>query len=131
MSFLAKLKLDGEEYNVLHCGFRFVQSTNTTGKPNAIPHGGNVNLVVESTGSTDVFDWMISAVQTKNGSITFYRRDNMSKLKTLEFSDGHCVDYYESFDHNGDHPMQITFTISAKELKLNESQYLNNWPDED
>jgi Hemolysin coregulated protein Hcp (TssD) len=129
MSFLAKLKLDGEEYNVLHCGFRFVQPTNVTGKPTAIPQGGNINLIVESTGTTDVFEWMISAVQTKNGEITFYRRDNMSKLKTLVFSEGHCVDYYESFDHNGAHPMQITFTISAKELKLNDSQFLNNWPE--
>lgn len=129
MSFLAKLNLDGEEYNVLHCGFRFIQSTDATGKPTAIPQGGNVNLVVESTGGTDVFDWMISAVQTKSGTITFYRRDNMSKLKTLEFSEGHCVDYYESFDHNGEHPMQITFTVSAKELKLNESQFVNNWPE--
>jgi Hemolysin coregulated protein Hcp (TssD) len=84
---------------------------------------------VESTGTTDVFEWMISAVQTKNGEVTFYRRDNMSKLKTLIFSEGHCVDYYESFDHNGAHPMQITFTISAKELKLNDSQFLNNWPE--
>jgi hypothetical protein len=128
MSFLAKLKLDGEEYNVLHCGFRFVQSTDATGKPTAIPQGGNINMIVESTGSTDVFDWMISAVQTKNGIITFYRRDNMSKLKTLDFSDGHCVDYYETFDHRGEHPMQITFTISARELKLNESPFVNNWP---
>jgi hypothetical protein len=131
MSFLAKLKLDGEEYNVLHCGYRFVQATDATGKPTAIPRGGNINMVVESTGATDVFDWMISPVQTKNGSITFFRRDNMSKLKTLDFTDGHCVDYYETFDHNGDHPMQITFTVSARELKLNESQFENNWPDEE
>lgn len=129
MSFLAKLLLDGEEHNVLHCGFRFVQTTDATGKPTAMPQGGNVNLIIESTGATDVFEWMTSPVQTKSGTITFYRRDNMSKLKTLAFTDGHCVDYYETFNHNGDHPMQINFTISAKEVKLNDAQYLNNWPE--
>jgi len=128
MSFIAKLKIDGEEMNVLHCGFRFTQVTDATGKPTAIPQGGNINLVVESTGGTELFDWMISATQTKNGTITFFRRDTNSKLKTLEFTDGHCVDYYETFDHIGDHPMQIQLTVSAREVKLNDSEFKNNWP---
>ena len=128
MSFIAKLKIDGEEMNVLHCGFRFTQVTDATGKPTAIPQGGNINLVVESSGGTELFDWMISPTQTKNGTITFFRRDTNSKLKTLEFTDGHCVDYYETFDHVGDHPMQIQLTVSAREVKLNDSEFKNNWP---
>ncbi len=128
MSFIAKLKLDGEEMNVLHCGFRFSQGTDATGKPTAIPKGGTIDLLVESTGSTDLFDWMISPTQTKNGVITFYRRDTKSKLKTLEFTDAHCVDYYETFDHVGENPMRIQLTISSRELKLNDSEFKNNWP---
>jgi hypothetical protein len=129
MSFIAKLKIDGEEMNVLHCGFRFTQVTDTTGKPTAIPQGGTINLVVESGGSTDLFDWMISPTQTKSGIITFFRRDTMSKLKTLEFTDAHCVDYYETFDHVGDSPMQVQLSISAHEVKLNDSEFKNNWPE--
>jgi len=128
MSFIAKLKLDGEEMNVLHCGFRFTQVTDATGKPTAIPKGGTIELLVESTGSTDLFDWMISPTQTKNGVITFYRRDTRSKLKTLEFTDGHCVDYYETFDHVGENPMRIKLMVSAREVKLNDSEFKNNWP---
>ncbi|HWK03321.1 MAG TPA: type VI secretion system tube protein TssD [Puia sp.] len=128
MSFIAKLKLDGEEINVLHCGFRFTQITDATGKPTAIPRGGTIELLVESDGSTDIFDWMISPTQTKNGVITFYRRDTKSKLKTLEFTDGHCVDYYETFDHTGENPMRIQLTVSAREFKLNDSEFKNNWP---
>jgi len=114
--------------NVLHCGFRFTQVTDATGKPTAIPQGGTINLIVESSGGTELFDWMISPTQTKNGTITFFRRDTNSKLKTLEFSEGHCVDYYETFDHVGDHPMQIKLTVSAREIKLNDSEFKNNWP---
>lgn len=128
MSFIAKLRLDGEDINVLHCGFRFTQMTDTTGKPTSKPQGGNINLLLESSGSTDLFDWMISPTQMKNGTITFYRRDTMSKLKTLEFSDAVCIDYYETFDHAGITPMQIQMTISAHELKLNDSEFKNNWP---
>ena len=130
MSFIAKLKLEGEEMNVLHCSFRFTQMTDATGKPTAIPQGGSINLVVETDGSTDLFDWMISPTQTKKGTITFYRRDNMSKLKTLDFEDALCVDYYEVFDHIGDNPMQIQLTLSAREVKMNDSEFKNNWPAE-
>ena len=128
MSFIAKLKIDGEEMNVLHCGFRLNQATDATGKPTALPKGGSIELIIESTGGTDMFDWMISPTQTKGGVITFYRRDTNSKLKTLEFVDGHCVDYHETFDHIGDNPMQIRLTVSAREIKLNDSEFKNNWP---
>lgn len=129
MSFIAKLNIDGEEMNVLHCGFRFTQGTDATGKPVAIPRGGTIQLTVESNAGTDLFDWMVSPTQTKSGHITFFRRDNMSKLKTLEFSDAHCIDYYETFDHVGDNPMQIQLAISAHEVKLNDSEFKNNWPE--
>lgn len=129
MSFIAKLQVEGEEMNVLHCGFRFTQVTDTTGRPNSIPQGGSVHLVVESNGANDLFDWMISPTQTKSGSITFFRRDTMSRLKTLNFSDAHCVDYYETFDHLGDNPMQIQLTISAHQIRLNDSEFRNNWPE--
>src|ERR1700750_1732276 len=118
MSFLAKLTIDGEEANILYCGFRFSQVTDTTGRPSSVPQGGTVNLTVESTGKVDLFDWMISPTQKKSGTITFYRRDTMSKLKTLEFTDAHCIDYYETFDHIGDNPLQIQVTLSAHALNV-------------
>ena len=129
MSFIAKLNLDGTDMNVLHCGFRFNQVIDATGKPSSIPRGGAINLVVESNRNNDLFEWMISTTLTKTGEITFFRRDTMSKLKTLHFTDAHCIDYYETFDHLGENPMQIQLTISARELKLNESEFKNNWPD--
>lgn len=130
MSFSARLTIDdSEDMIVLHCSYRLTQGTNITGMPAAIPKGGMITLVIESTNSTDLFDWMVNPTSTKNGVITFYRRDMASKLKTLEFFDAYCVDYQEEFDHKGEHPMQIAFTLSAKTLKLNDSEYKNNWPE--
>jgi len=129
MSFLAELSIEsGEPISVLHCGFRFSQAIDATGKTIARPLGGQVNLVVESNGDTELFDWMINPTQTKNGTVTFYRRDASSKLKKLEFTNAHCVEYYETFDHQGQAPMQIQLTISAQKIKLNDSEYENNWP---
>lgn len=128
MSFLAKLQLDGEEANVLYCSFRFTQVTDATGRPTSIPQGGSIMLTIESTGKADLFDWMISPTQTKSGTVTFYRRDSMSKLKTLNFTGAHCIDYQEEYVHDGKYPMQINVVLSAKELKLNDSEFKNNWP---
>lgn len=128
MSFIAKMELEGENSNILYCSFRFTQVTDATGRPSSVPKGGAVMLTVESSGQSDLFDWMISPEQTRSGMITFYRRDTMSKLKTLEFTDAHCIDYQEVYQHDGDFPMQIKLVLSAKELKLNDSTFTNNWP---
>jgi hypothetical protein len=128
MSFIAKMELEGENSNILYCSFRFTQVTDATGRPSSVPKGGAVMLTVESSGQSDLFDWMISPEQTRSGLITFYRRDTMSKLKTLEFTDAHCIDYQEVYQHDGEFPMQIKLVLSAKELKLNDSTFTNNWP---
>lgn len=128
MSFVARITIDDEEMNVLHCSFHFSQTTDATGRPNAVPQGGSINLLVESDSSTVLFDWMISPTQMKNGTITFYRRDSMSRLKTLAFTDAYCIGYHETYDHMGNQPMQTHITLSTKQLRLNDSEYRNNWP---
>lgn len=128
MSFIAKFKVDDMEMNVLHCGFEFSKDIGATGKPTSIPKGGIVLLKLESNGATNLFDWMINPLQIKSGIITFYRRDTMSKLKTVDFKDAYCINYYETFDHTGDNPMQLELTLSARELKINDSTFKNNWP---
>lgn len=129
MSFRAILKVDGEESKVLHCSYSFIQVTDVTGKPTSIPQGGMITLRIESNGKINFYDWMISPTQVKSGDITFYRRDEMSKLKTLEFTDAHCVAYQETFDHIGENPMLMEIKLSARELKLNDSLFKNNWPE--
>jgi hypothetical protein len=45
MSFIAKLQVqDEEEMSVLHCGYRFNQDIDVTGKPTSVPQGGTINL---------------------------------------------------------------------------------------
>jgi hypothetical protein len=128
MSFKAVMQLDGEEINVLDCQFSFAQGTDHNGKPASRPTGGQITVTLESDGTTELFDWMISNTKTKSGSIIFYRRDALSKLKELKFTDGYCVNYEERFQSSGEYPMQIQITISAKEVKLNSSAFENPWP---
>jgi len=128
MSFKAVMQLDGEEINVLDCQFSFTQGTDYNGKPASRPTGGQINVTIESDGSTELFDWMVSNTKTKSGSIIFYRRDALSKLKELKFSDAYCINYEEHFKASGEIPMQVRITISAKEVRLNSSAFENSWP---
>ncbi|RBL92748.1 MULTISPECIES: type VI secretion system tube protein TssD [Chitinophaga] len=128
MSFKATMLLEGEEMNVLECHFTFSQPTDHSGKPSHKPRGGTVIIIIESNGSTRLFDWMISNTSTKSGVITFLRRDALSRMKELRFSDAYCVRYTEYFNASGAHPMQVKMKLSARELLLNQSVYRNPWP---
>jgi hypothetical protein len=129
MSFIARLQLQNEdEINVLRCGFRFNQTIDVTGKAASKPMGGTINLTLASINHPELFEWMINTLQTKSGKITFIRYDTMSKLKTLEFENALCVDYHETFDPAGEHPITLQLTLSAHTIKLEDMVFKNNWP---
>ncbi|MDY8138338.1 type VI secretion system tube protein TssD [Aquimarina sp. 2201CG5-10] len=128
MSFLATLELDGETCNILDCSFTFRQDTDYTGRPCSKPQGGQIRLLIESTSKTDFLEWMISPTITKKGEITFYRRDNMSSLKKVEFTGAYCIEYTEHFNGENAQPLQIHLILSAKEITVKGTTFENNWP---
>jgi hypothetical protein len=127
MSFLATLKVDGKEFNVLSCNYNLYQDVDNTGRPSSETRGGLVNLIVESTDDTTIFDWMTDSYMTKDATLTFNKRDSAAKLKELEIKEAYCVNYQESFDNTGSGAMIISFTLSAKELKLGQGGHTNKW----
>jgi hypothetical protein len=84
-------------------------------------------MVIEATHDTDFLSWMLNRDLTKDGKITFYRRDAMSKMKELSFVKAFCIDYDEQFSSTNDIPMKITMEIVSKELIFGDSEFLNNW----
>ena len=128
MSFKATLQVEGQELNILHCRYEFSQNTDHKGKPSARPQGGRISLTVESTGDNFLVDWMTSETQVKSGSIIFYKRDSMAKMRELQFTDAYCVDFAEDFDWQSNYPLQIEFRLSAKELSFGGSSgHKNPW----
>lgn len=128
MSFLSKLSIDDETMNVLKCSFSFEQGADNTGRPSQKPRGGQITILIESTNKTDFLEWMISPNMTKNGEVVFYKRDNLSSLKTVKFKEAYCLSYKEDFDAVSDEPLQTSIVISAKEISIKDTTYLNNWP---
>ncbi len=129
MSFLAKLIVDGKQYTILHCNYKFEQAIDGTGKPVARPSGGRITATIEADGSYDLFHWMSSPDQTKNGSIVFYKRDALSKLQEVTFQKGYCVSLEVEFDAIDDSSLQQEIVISAKSLKIGDMVFDNNWGD--
>lgn len=127
MSFLAKLTLDGQVYNILDCSYSFNQKLDRNNKPSGAPRGGVINFVIESRGTSEFYRWMIEHKQAKDGVITFYRRDAQSKLYELQFSESFCVEYEEHFNSTSTTPLQIIVTITAKQIEIDGVSFRNNW----
>lgn len=127
MSFLAKLELDGQTYNLLECKYGFTQNTDTTGKPQGMPMGGEIFIRIESTGNSDFLAWMLDHSQTKDGKIIYFRRDAMSKLQELSFEKAYCISFTEYFNANSTEPLQIELTLSAQSIDLNGTTHKKLW----
>jgi len=127
MSFLAKLIVDGTEYNVLSCNYNFDQPMDHTGKPAGKPVGGQIMVTLESQGKYDLFHWMASPDQTKDGAIIFYKRDAMSQLQEVIFKKAYCVKLVENFDAVSTTPMQKRIVLSAQTIQVGDMTFENRW----
>lgn len=127
MSFLSKLELDGNTYNILECKYTFVQPVNDHGKPDGIPVGGEIFITIESTGNAELLSWMLDHNQVKDGKIIFYRRDAMSKLQELNFDKAYCIEFSEHFDANNNMPLQIAMKLIAKKFNVNGAVHEKQW----
>lgn len=127
MSFLSKLHIDGEEYNILEFNINFKQEIDTAGKPIGSSKGGIINMTIEATQNSLFLSWMLNSDLTKDGKIIFYRRDALSKMKELRFMKAFCINYHEQFTSTTEIPMKITMDLAAKELTFGDASFLNNW----
>ncbi|MBB6370058.1 type VI secretion system tube protein TssD [Chryseobacterium shigense] len=127
MSFQAILKVSGKNYNVLNVNYGLFQETDATGRPSTITRGGKIEVTVESTGETDLFEWMTNSFERKDGSFVFYKRDSQSTLKELKFTEAYLVKHKEKFDSTGENPLTETFTISARKIEMGSGAYENEW----
>ena len=128
MSFKAIFKVDGKAHNVLSCNYSLNQDYDPTGRPSSITRGGVVNIVIESTDDTSLFEWMCDSYMKKDATITFNKRDDNSRMKELEINEAYMVGFCETFDDTGSKPLVSSFTLSAKIIKLGNGEHENEWP---
>jgi len=127
MSFLAKLELDNEVFNVLEFDVTFTQNVDNNGKPANKTKGGQIRLVVEST-QTDLFsDWMVSQTSIKDGKVIFYRRDAMSTMKNVTFKKAYCISFHKNFRSEGVNPKNTNCTNQTISNGITNRYNHKNW----
>lgn len=127
MSFKAKLEVDGKEYRVVYCDYSLKQFIDDTGRPSSTVRAGTLNITVESTDDTTLFEWMCDSYMRKDGKITFNKRDEDAKMKELEFKEAYMVSYQELFDNVGPGAMLEKFSLSAHSIKMGNGEHENEW----
>lgn len=129
MSFNAHVSIDGgPEVRVLHCSYALNRDVDSTGRPSSMIRGGTIQIQVESTEDTSLFAWMVDQYTTKNGKVTFLKRDSKTKMKELSWENGYIVQFSESIDSVGENPMTIHFVISAQKIIVGDATHENPWP---
>ena len=127
MSFKALFKVDGNEYRVLNCHYSLNQEIDKTGRPSSTVRGGVVDLTIESTDDTSLFEWMCDSYMRKDATVTFNKRDEDSKMKELEIKEAYMISYEELFDDTGAGAMTEKFSLSARDIKMGNGEHENEW----
>jgi Hemolysin coregulated protein Hcp (TssD) len=128
MSFTANLTISGKEVRVLHCSYSLYREVDATGKPSSMVHGGKISLEIESTDDNSLFEWMVDQFKTNDGTVTFKKRNQDSKMKELKWEKGYIVEYTEGLDAIGENPMTIHFVVSAEKISVGGASHKNPWP---
>lgn len=123
-----QLKVDGfTDREVMMVTYSFNQATDTEGQMAGIPRGGRITVRVKALndGNPDLLKWMTSPNLGKNGSIVFNETKTGNQMKTIDFTDGYCVDFVEYWEDKMGHYEEIT--ISCREIKNGPVSYHNQW----
>lgn len=123
-----QMKVEGfAEREVLMVMYRFNQATDPEGQMAGNPRGGRITVRCKALndGNPELLKWMTTPDLAKNGSIVFHETKTGNLMKTLEFTDGYCIDFLEYWEDMAGHYEEIT--ISCREIKLGPVSFQNKW----
>lgn len=123
-----KIEIDGyKEREVLKVNYEFDQATDVEGQMAGIPRGGKIVVRVKAhnDGTPDLLAWMVEKNLPKNGVITFLETKTGKVMKTIEFTNGYCVNFEEKWADKQGHFEEIT--ITCKEINFGGIVFENEW----
>ncbi|HNQ00429.1 MAG TPA: type VI secretion system tube protein TssD [Bacteroidia bacterium] len=113
-----ELKIEGKIFRVVHCDYAFNQPVDENNRPNGRVLGGKINLEIDSPGSIILIQWMIEHHATKTGEINFLSRRTGRREKTIKFTEGYVVQYFESYNEFDSNPTTERVVIAARAIEI-------------
>jgi len=89
--------------------------------------GGSISVQIVVTDDDSMVEWMIDPYKKQDGSITFMKIDQDSKLKEIKFTGAYLVGYSESFNANSSSAMIASLNISAGTISVDSAKLDNKW----
>lgn len=118
MSFVATLKFDGNEYNVLSCSYAVSQGTDNANRASTSVRCESIVVSMIVDDASKIYQWAADSYKTQDGTIEFNKEDDASKLKELKFEKGLCSGYSESFTANQPDPVIVSITITPQKVTM-------------
>ena len=112
---------------MLSCNYSFGQSTDEKGRPASNVQGGNIFVQITANDQDTLMGWMVDPYKKSNGSIKFMRIDQDSTFKEVQFEDGYCVGYSESFSSTNSSAMTLSLNISARKITVGGATHESTW----
>ncbi len=97
MSFKADLQVAGNTYSVVQCHIPITQKYDQKGKPSSGVHSGQIKVILEGTDDGALGSWMADPTKKQDGKLTFYRIDQESVFKEIEFEGAYMMTLIEHF----------------------------------
>ncbi len=97
MSFKATIDVGGKTFELIHCESILDQKTDNAGRPSSGVQGGRLWIVVEGTDDDTFGSWVTDPTKKQDGTITFFKIDQDSKFKEIEFKGAYLTLMVESF----------------------------------
>ena len=128
-SFRGLLQLANQEFALAECTYAFDQAVSERGRVTAKVRSGLLVLHLDVPTTDVLLDWANDPHKKLSGTIIFHRPDEPLADETLQFEDGFCVAYEESF-RSGATPegaYRCTLHISAASLTMGAVTKDNTW----
>jgi len=131
MAFEARLDLDSlSDIRVISFSYSLSRDVDHTGRPSGGIRGGTIDLTIESTKDTTLFEWITDPTVRKSGTIKIMDEANPgASMKDLEFEDAYITNYNETFSWHGGENMVESFSLSAKKIIIGGGEHENEWPE--
>lgn len=127
VSFDAKAKINGKEYDALETEFTFDRKVDEKGEPSSHITNLRLRALLKSSEDNALLESAFSEFKPFKGSFIFLKGDEQAMMKELEFENACIIGYKEVFIRQGENPMAVEIIMTAKKVSCGSAVYEADW----